>query len=118
MIGPTVAPVGADKEMPEPVSNPKMDAEQREPIGTPKELGLSQETHVAAVVVDPTLEASAAGLGPQSGADAGSVEASLVLEDKTEPNLVPEMQVLDKLRSPEEEFFVVSLSALPDNDTP
>jgi hypothetical protein len=118
MIGPTVAPARADKEMPEPISNPKMDAEQREPVGTPKELGLSQETHVAAVVVDPTLEASAAGLGPQSGANADSMEASLVSEDKTELDLVPKMQVLDKLRSPEEEFFVVSLSAQPNNDTP
>jgi hypothetical protein len=88
-----------------------MDVEQRQPVGTPKELVLSRETHVAVVDVDPTLEASTAGLGPQSGADAGSVEASLVLEDKTEPELVPEMQVLDKLRSPEDEFFVVSLSA-------
>jgi hypothetical protein len=42
MIGPTVALAGADKEMLEPVSNPEMDVEQREPVGTPKELGLSQ----------------------------------------------------------------------------
>jgi hypothetical protein len=65
------------------------------------------------------LEASVAGLGPRSGADAGSEKESLVSEDKSqpEPELEPDRLVINKLGSPADEFFVVSLSAQPNIDT-
>jgi hypothetical protein len=115
MVGPSVAPVGVDKEVLGHVANPEVDVGQRQPGSSPLELGLSRETHVAATEVDPTLEASAASLGPRSGADAGSEKESLVSEDKSQPEPEPELEpdrlVINKLGSPADEFFVVSLGS-------